>query len=121
MGVFPNADSANRIFYGVTDCMNENWRGSHLKEIPAASLTCPVSSNRMLLGRNYLSLTPEPVYSLHSSMRSCRYWNPGVMLSVIPVASKVRTGFPMFRRPPVLKRFSMTEKRKVAGMPMAIS
>ena len=39
MGLFPNADSANRIFYGITDYMNENWRGSHLKEISAEYLT----------------------------------------------------------------------------------
>lgn len=31
MGLFPNADSANRIFYGITDFMNDNWRESHLK------------------------------------------------------------------------------------------
>ena len=39
MGIFPNANSANRIFYGITDLMNENWRGNHLKEISAESLT----------------------------------------------------------------------------------
>ena len=39
MGLFPNADSANRIFYGITDFMNDNWRESHLKEISAESLT----------------------------------------------------------------------------------
>jgi hypothetical protein len=39
MGLFPNADSANRIFYGITDYMNENWRESHLREISAESLT----------------------------------------------------------------------------------
>ncbi len=39
MGIFPNAESANRIFYGVADYMDENWRGSHLKEISAELLT----------------------------------------------------------------------------------
>ncbi len=39
MGLFPNAESANRIFYGITDYMNENWRGSHLREISAGFLS----------------------------------------------------------------------------------
>ncbi len=39
MGIFPNAASANRIFYGTINYMNGNWRGSHLSEISAELLT----------------------------------------------------------------------------------
>ena len=46
---------------------------------------------------------------------------PGVMLSVIPVGRRVRTGCPMFRRPPVLKRFSATSCSSEPGIPTAIS
>ncbi len=39
MGIFPNAASASRIFYGTIDYMNGNWRGSHPREISAELLT----------------------------------------------------------------------------------
>jgi len=34
MNLFPNADSANRIFYGVTKNLNQSWNKEPLKEFP---------------------------------------------------------------------------------------
>ena len=37
MGLFPSAGAANRISCGITDFVNENRRGGHLKDISAGS------------------------------------------------------------------------------------
>ena len=37
MNLFPNADSANRIFYGVTKNLNQSWNNNPLKEFPQSS------------------------------------------------------------------------------------
>jgi len=37
MNLFPNADSANRIFYGVTKNLNQSWNKEPLKEFPQSN------------------------------------------------------------------------------------
>jgi putative transposase len=37
MNLFPNADSANRIFYGVTKNLNQNWNENPVSEFPQST------------------------------------------------------------------------------------